>query len=124
MIFSLLVANDSGHLADALIDSADELPAMTGKSLTWDQGTQMACWNHWCPTSGSPPSGGLSGVFRCTVAVPDLWKRDEDHRCRSVGARNRPLWADVGLGGAWSPSEKRADAAVRAQTDGPETLTT
>lgn len=41
-ILALPAGKDSEHLADALIDNADELPAMMRKSLTWDQGSEMA----------------------------------------------------------------------------------
>lgn len=41
-ILALPAGKDSVHLADALIAAADELPAMMRKSLTWDQGPEMA----------------------------------------------------------------------------------
>jgi len=41
-ILALPAGKDSTHLADALITCADELPAMMRKSLTWDQGSEMA----------------------------------------------------------------------------------
>ncbi|MVT25421.1 IS30 family transposase [Nesterenkonia alkaliphila] len=41
-ILALPAGKDSEHLADALIDNADELPVMMRKSLTWDQGSEMA----------------------------------------------------------------------------------
>ena len=41
-ILALPAGKDSVHLADALIETADALPAMMRKSLTWDQGSEMA----------------------------------------------------------------------------------
>ena len=41
-ILALPAGKDSEHLADALIDNADELPVVMRKSLTWDQGSEMA----------------------------------------------------------------------------------
>ena len=41
-ILALPAGKDSAHLADTLITYADELPAMMRKSLTWDQGSEMA----------------------------------------------------------------------------------
>ena len=42
VILALPEGKDSTGLADVLIDNANELPAMMGKTLTWDQGSQMA----------------------------------------------------------------------------------
>lgn len=41
-ILALPAGKDSTALADLLIDNANELPAMMRKSLTWDQGSEMA----------------------------------------------------------------------------------
>jgi len=41
-ILALPAGKDSTGLADVLIDNANELPAMIRKSLTWDQGSEMA----------------------------------------------------------------------------------
>ena len=41
-ILALPAGKDSVHLADTLIETADALPAMMRKSLTWDQGSEMA----------------------------------------------------------------------------------
>ena len=42
VILALPEGKDSTGLADVLIDNANELPAMMGKTLTWDQGSQVA----------------------------------------------------------------------------------
>ena len=41
-ILALPEGKDSADVADALIEHCTELPAMMRKSLTWDQGSQMA----------------------------------------------------------------------------------
>lgn len=42
VILALADGKDSEHWADTLITTADELPVMMRKSLTWDQGSEMA----------------------------------------------------------------------------------
>jgi IS30 family transposase len=42
VILALPAGKDSDGVADALIESADALPAMMRRTLTWDQGTEMA----------------------------------------------------------------------------------
>jgi len=42
LILALPHGKDSTALADVLIDHANELPAMMRKTLTWDQGSEMA----------------------------------------------------------------------------------
>ena len=42
LILALPHGKDSTALADVLIDNANELPAMMRKTLTWDQGSEMA----------------------------------------------------------------------------------
>jgi len=42
VILALPAGKDSTGLADVLIDNANELPAMMRKTLTWDQGSEMA----------------------------------------------------------------------------------
>jgi len=42
LILALPNGKDSTALADVLIDNANELPAMMRKTLTWDQGSEMA----------------------------------------------------------------------------------
>src|SRR5660398_299162 len=42
LILALPQGKDSTALADVLIDHANELPAMMRKTLTWDQGSEMA----------------------------------------------------------------------------------
>jgi len=42
VILALPEGKDSTALADVLIENANELPAMMRKTLTWDQGSEMA----------------------------------------------------------------------------------
>ena len=42
VILGLPYGKDAEHLADALIDHAQALPEMMRKTLTWDQGSEMA----------------------------------------------------------------------------------
>ena len=42
VILGLSYGKDAEHLADALIDHAQALPEMMRKTLTWDQGSEMA----------------------------------------------------------------------------------
>ena len=42
VMLALPAGKDSAGVADALIDHVNELPVMMRKSLTWDQGSEMA----------------------------------------------------------------------------------
>ncbi|GAB3998181.1 hypothetical protein GCM10029992_23260 [Glycomyces albus] len=66
MLVHLPGAHDAASVADALIDTVGTLPAHLAKSLTWDQGSEMAAHQAFTVATDIP-------VFFCDPASP--WQR-------------------------------------------------
>ena len=81
VILPLPESKDSAGLADVLIDSENELPAMMRKTLTWDQGSEMA----------------RHGAFTLATAMPVFfahphspWERGTNENTNSLIRDQRP----------------------------------
>jgi IS30 family transposase len=89
-----LVYLPDGHTAEevseALINFVDSLPAVLRRSLTWDQGSEMACHGEFTAATGTP-------VYFCEPASP--WQRGLNENTNGLLRQYFPKGTDLRIHG-------------------------